>query len=630
MKHLALLILLVLFGTLIRSTPARAEITDYEAFSLIPVQDGGRVMPMDSFARLRVLQFSGKSTFEKKPAIEWLAKMLFDPQSCQTDAVFLVNNPEVLEAMGLGDLEGRRFSYDDLRPGLDKLRELATAANEHEDGDRSAVEKEFIRLYYNITTFASLGASFRFALPHPDFTITNAALRAKMNLPEGQESFSFFDIYQRAHQFAPEIQQISEKPPESWTDEESSLFALSSTLFNWSRYYQGVPVPMLPVRAHGDEEWVSPWDKLSLGYLDEDSTREVTRLQDMARAWVDGRNVDFKLAAHDFVRSVTSRAEQTRELTHTGLELRYNRLDPFYRAQVVYGIAFLLSLLAVMRGGRSLRLATVILVLIALIPHSLGLIWRMQIMGRPPMTNLYATFVFVSWICVVLGLAVEWYHKNGLGAFLSAASGLVILMISNRFIMQADTMGVVIAVLDSNFWLSSHVVAITIGYAGCIAAGVVGHVYLLQALSLPAEHPRLRGTSLAIYGLLAFGLLFSFVGTMLGGVWADQSWGRFWGWDPKENGALLIVLWCAILFHARWAGMIQSLGVAAGSVLGVIVVLFAWIGVNLLGVGLHSYGFTTGVAVGMWIAVAIELLFVGITVPIIYARQTAANMTLHD
>lgn len=628
MKRLTLPGLFILFGALASFAPARAEITDYEDFASLPVQDGGRVMPMDSFARLRMLQFSGKSTFNKKPAIEWLAKMIFDPQNCQTDAVFLVNNPEVLEAMGLSQLEGRRFSYDELRPGLDKLRELAAAAHEHEDSDRSPLEKEFIRIYYNITTFASLGASFRFAIPHPDFTVTNTALRAKMNLPEGQESFSFFDIYQRAHQFAPEIQKISEKPSDTWTAEESDMFALSSTLFNWNRYYQGVPIPMLPVNAHGEEQWVSPWDKLSFGVPDEDSTREITRLQDMARAWVDGRNIDFKMAAHDVVRSVTGRAEQSRELTHTGLEIRYNRFDPFYRAQVLYGIAFLLSLVAVMREKRSLRLATIAFVLLALIPHSLGLIWRMQIMGRPPMTNLYATFIFVSWICVVLGLVVEWYHKNGLGGFLSAVSGLVLLMISNRFVMQSDTMGVVIAVLDSNFWLSSHVVAITIGYAGCIAAGVAGHIYLLQALRFPREHPRLRGTALAVYGLLAFGLFFSFVGTMLGGVWADQSWGRFWGWDPKENGALLIVLWCAILFHARWAGMIHSLGVAAGSVLGVIVVLFAWIGVNLLGVGLHSYGFTSGVAVGMWVAIAIELLFVGITVPLIYARQTTAD-TIH-
>ena len=109
--------------------------------------------------------------------------------------------------------------------------------------------------------------------------------------------------------------------------------------------------------------------------------------------------------------------------------------------------------------------------------------------------------------------------------------------------------------------------------------------------------------------MLACVLLFSFLGTMLGGIWADQSWGRFWGWDPKENGALLIVLWVALLFHARLDGMIGPRGLAAGAVLGVNVVLTAWLGVNLLSVGLHSYGFTSGLAAVFFAAIAFECAF---------------------
>ena len=615
-----LLALVVLLGLGGAPLPARAQITDYDAFAHLPVQEGGRIMPMDSFARLRLLQFSGRSTFDEKPAVEWLARLLFTPQTSQYDRVFMVNNPELLEAIGLGELEGRRFTYDELRPGLDKLRTLAVAASEHKNEDRTPLEKEFMRVYHNLSTYGSIAASFRFALPHPDFTVTNEAIRAKLALPADRTTFSFLDVYQRGHGFAGEIQQIAAKPSESWTADETDLFTVSSTLFNWNRYYQNLPIPLLPVSAHGTEQWVSPWDKLAFGMLDDATRRELTRLQDMAQAWVDGRTVDFKLAAADVARSVTARAEESRGLRHIDLEVRYNRIDPFYRAQIVYGLAFLVSLLALLREKPLWRRTALLGIAIALIPHTLGLVWRMMIMGRPPMTNLYATFIFVSWVCVLLGLAVEWYQRNGLGAFLASLSGLALLMISQRFEAQGDTLGVVVAVLDSNFWLSTHVVTITIGYAGCIAAGVVGHVYLLQALRLPDGHAKLRSATRAIYGLLAFGLIFSFLGTMLGGVWADQSWGRFWGWDPKENGALLIVLWCAILFHARWAGMIGPTGIAAGSVFGVIVVLFAWIGVNLLGVGLHSYGFTSGLALGLWSAVLAELLVIAITVPLIARR----------
>ncbi len=108
---------------------------------------------------------------------------------------------------------------------------------------------------------------------------------------------------------------------------------------------------------------------------------------------------------------------------------------------------------------------------------------------------------------------------------------------------------------------------------------------------------------------MAFGLLFSFIGTVLGGVWADQSWGRFWGWDPKENGALIIVLWGSLLFHAKLGKMIGPLGMAVGSVLGIIVVMMAWFGINLLGVGLHSYGFTSGVANALTAYVISEAVF---------------------
>jgi hypothetical protein len=113
-----------------------------------------------------------------------------------------------------------------------------------------------------------------------------------------------------------------------------------------------------------------------------------------------------------------------------------------------------------------------------------------------------------------------------------------------------------------------------------------------------------------LVGTLALGLTLSFVGTMLGGIWADQSWGRFWGWDPKENGALLIVLWCAILFHAKLGKMIGPFGMAAGAALLIIVVMMAWFGINALGVGLHSYGFTDGVLLGLGAYSVAQVAFV--------------------
>ena len=93
------------------------------------------------------------------------------------------------------------------------------------------------------------------------------------------------------------------------------------------------------------------------------------------------------------------------------------------------------------------------------------------------------------------------------------------------------------------------------------------------------------------YGVVCFALFFSFIGTVLGGLWADDSWGRFWGWDPKENGALMIVLWNAAVLHARWDRWIGPRGFALFTIGGNIVTAWSWFGTNQLGIGLHSYGF---------------------------------------
>jgi ABC-type transport system involved in cytochrome c biogenesis permease subunit len=115
-----------------------------------------------------------------------------------------------------------------------------------------------------------------------------------------------------------------------------------------------------------------------------------------------------------------------------------------------------------------------------------------------------------------------------------------------------------------------------------------------------------------VYGIVCFATLFSFTGTVLGGIWADQSWGRFWGWDPKENGALLIVIWNAIILHARWGGLIKQRGLMSLAVGGNIVTSWSWFGTNMLGVGLHSYGFTDAAFWALIVFVLSQLAMIGL------------------
>ena len=162
-----------------------------------------------------------------------------------------------------------------------------------------------------------------------------------------------------------------------------------------------------------------------------------------------------------------------------------------------------------------------------------------------------------------------------------------------------DNLESVRAVLDSNFWLSTHVTTVTIGYSATFVAGLIGAIHLwLRAFK--ADYQDGEALARAAYGILAFALIASFIGTMLGGIWADQSWGRFWGWDPKENGALLIVISMLAILHARMGGYLREHGVCMAAAFTGTVVAFSWWGVNLLGVGLHSYGFTSGIHTALW------------------------------
>ncbi len=170
--------------------------------------------------------------------------------------------------------------------------------------------------------------------------------------------------------------------------------------------------------------------------------------------------------------------------------------------------------------------------------------------------------------------------------------GFITLIIAHHLALSGDTMEMLRAVLDTNLWLATHVVVVTSGYASMFVAGLLAIIYIVRGFFTRTLTPDIaQALTRMVYGIVCFATLFSFVGTILGGIWADQSWGRFWGWDPKENGALLIVLWNAVILHARWGGMIKERGLMAMAVFGNIVTSFSWFGVNMLGIGLHSYGF---------------------------------------
>jgi ABC-type transport system involved in cytochrome c biogenesis permease subunit len=280
---------------------------------------------------------------------------------------------------------------------------------------------------------------------------------------------------------------------------------------------------------------------------------------------------------------------------------------------VLYVLVFVMAAGSWLGWTRALWKGALWTLALAILIHTAGLAGRIYISGRPPVTNLASSAIFIAWGAALLALFQELIFRNGIGAVTASVLGFTSLLIAHRLSLQGDTLKVLVAVLDTNFWLATHVISITLGYASTFLAGMLAIIYVIRGLfTRSLDEAQASNLTRMIYGIVCFATLFSFVGTILGGIWADQSWGRFWGWDPKENGAVLIVLWNALILHARWAGLVRQRGVALLAIGGNIVTSWSWFGTNMLGVGLHSYGFMDSALRWLLLFVSSQLILIGL------------------
>ena len=333
----------------------------------------------------------------------------------------------------------------------------------------------------------------------------------------------------------------------------------------------------------------------------------VTLLED----YREGRAHDFNEAVIDYHNSLSKQLPTS--MAKVDFESFFNKAEPFFLCLWFYVLVFTLAALSWLGWRKPLWSAAMGLLVVTLLIHTFGLISRVYLTGRGPVTNLYSSALFIAWAAVLLAIALEVIWRNGLGAAVASLLGFASLLIAHYLGNDGDTMKPVVAVLATNFWLWTHVPCVTLGYASTFLSGMMAIAYVVLGLFTQVlDEGRRKALARMVYGITCFAILFSFVGTILGGIWADYSWGRFWGWDPKENGAILIVLWNAIILHARWGGLVKERGMMLLAIGGNIVTAWSWFGTNLLGIGLHSYGFMDGAATTLvWFGV-VQLGLIGL------------------
>lgn len=437
--------------------------------------------------------------------------------------------------------------------------------------------------------------------------------------PEGKKRFSLNELephWGKVAQQKIRAEQVPDREQDPFQRSVLSLYRKTTNLLELQQLHAPYAIPPL---ASG-EEW-RPFRVAAHeveGRFDAHSDLPVSRYVAMLSAYHEKKPADFNRVVGAYAQSV--RQSLPGDWRRSTVEIWFNRIMPFYGATIVFVIAFIGAMAALLlrswekhTHAERVRRGVVALMWGGWIVYTLAIGVRIYLQGRPPVTNLYSSAIFIGWVGVLAGLLIERLVPMIVAALSAAAIAVGSLIIAHNLGQDGDTMQMMQAVLDSNFWLATHVITITIGYAATFFAGLLGVIYILRAV-FTAQSTDDSGKTLArmIYGVTCFALFFSFVGTVLGGIWADQSWGRFWGWDPKENGAALIVLINAILLHARWGGLVRERGIAILAVAGNVVTAWSWFGTNLLGVGLHAYGFMqSGVFwLGLFVSSQLLLIFI--------------------
>ncbi len=280
-------------------------------------------------------------------------------------------------------------------------------------------------------------------------------------------------------------------------------------------------------------------------------------------------------------------------------ERQYMVLEPFLWAWIIYVFALVCLLMTALWARTPGYIATWILVLVGLFYEVYGFACRIIISGRPPVTDLYETVIWVSFVGMVFAIILEAVYRKRYFFYAGLPAAILTLIVadSDSTILDAS-INPLTAVLRNNMWLTIHVLTIVSSYAAFALTAALGHIALVMSFWGKRYAAAQNEVQFFIYRAMQIGIMLLATGTILGGVWANYSWGRFWGWDPKETWALITLLCYVALLHGRLAGWWRGFGLAIGSVVCFLSVMMSWYGVNFIlgqnGKSLHSYGLSTG------------------------------------
>jgi ABC-type transport system involved in cytochrome c biogenesis permease subunit len=591
------------------------------AFGRLPILERGRVKPIDTLARINLMIISGAQTYrdekgESHSAVRWLLDVMTSSMKDHPDSpsrkrrAFRIEDEKVVSMLKLQSQSDDLYSAAEIMdpqngPALKELLNQAMQLRAAQRRKPTAAEEELTEWISQLQIYLRFA---EFETTHKVFRIDNDQVRDLLLL-KPRSGFRYgFD------EFLPRIFQLMREGDRARNVNEKLRSVFDVKVLEFNRH---VELQLNLARLELDSLRVFPPDSSEKEWP---ALRTEAELKASPTAnsflrllsdYADGKTEAFNTELNSYEEMVAKRLPG--EVATARLEVFFNHFAPFYHCSILYVFVGLLACFSWVAYREPLNRAAFWLAVVTLVLHLVALLIRMHIQGRPPVTNLYSSAIFIGLGALALALVLEGIYRNSLGNIVASVIGASTMFVAHYLASDGDTLEMMQAVLDTNFWLATHVVCVTLGYTATLVAWMLGILFVMLGVCTPALDRKLfRSLGEMTYGVICFATFLSFVGTVLGGIWADQSWGRFWGWDPKENGALLIVLINILILHARWAGMVKQRGIAILAIVGGMVTGWSWFGTNQLGVGLHAYGFNNKLALGLTIFWITNLAFIAI------------------
>jgi len=555
----------------------------YEELSSSIILDNGKIKSIISINNENTLLFN-KARYKKQDiSIALLPELYLNQKTFYCRNIFYIDNLDIVSMLKLPKRKNHFYSFSELNTAFNLNIQFMYDIRQIDINNRTDNQNQLIELYSRILYYFEIGHSS--SLLNNEFVINNIEISTYLMI-QNNKYIAYFDVLKNQYKLLKTLKYLQKKDHGNFSINKYLLINLISSLQNLSQDSKIQSLRLIPDKDIGI--FISLWQiSYNRNFLNNNYNIYIFKnLINNYMCCIQNTFYKYSLLLKEFS------FEMYNIKKVTALELFIKKCNLSTISLFIYIITFLLSVFLFLRWGKIYNKKSFLLLLLIIgnVCHFLDIIIKCYIFDRPPVTNLYESVVFVSCISVGFFIILEYKLNNFICIISGALMGSIFQIVANKYQVNINNIGVLQAAINTNFWLIIHVLTMSIGYSLCFLISILCYFYLFYKT---IQVKNINFTNKIVKNILFIAVLSISIccaGTILGGMWADQSWGRFWGWDPKENGALLIIIWLILLLHLFISKYLSLYTFCISLIFTKIIVLLSWFGVNLLDAGLHSYG----------------------------------------